>query len=95
MFGAVANTQTHVDLLVAQTEVQKEFLSLVYRRLRLGAAADADTVEQAFQVIAAGHMDQVLEQFAPNEVAPTPPERFDAVKPFDLDAWKKRHNVDD
>jgi hypothetical protein len=75
--------------------VQRAFVDLAFRQLRLDHAATPDEVEEAMRRIDAGQLDSVIERCAPPHERPAAPERYVDVTPFSHEAWKARHGAKD
>jgi hypothetical protein len=75
--------------------VQRAFVHLAFRQLRLDHSATPDEVEEAMRLIDTGQLDGVIERSAPSQERPARPERYADVKPFSYRAWKERHGVKD
>jgi hypothetical protein len=77
------------------TMVQRVFVDLAFRHLRLDHSATADEIEKAMRRIDAGELDSVIERCAQSHERPAVPERYVDVTPFSHEAWKARHGVKD
>jgi len=73
--------------------VQRAFVDLAFRQLRLDHSPTPDEVEKAMQQIDAGELDSVIERWAPSQKRPAAPERY--ATPFSHEAWKARHDAKD
>jgi hypothetical protein len=77
------------------TTVQRAFVHLAFRQLRLDHSATPNEAEEAMRRIHAGQLDSVIERFAPSQERPAVRERYVDVRPFSHEAWKARHGVKD
>ena len=74
--------------------VQRDFVHLVFRRLRLNHKATPAEIESAMRQLDAGVLDEVIEQIAP-PIGPVASERYVDIQPFNHEAWKARHGEKD
>jgi hypothetical protein len=74
------------------TAVQRDFIHLAFRRLRLGHAPTPAEIEGAMRLIDSGALDGMLESGSP-PVQSAGVERYADIHPFDHEVWKRRHDA--
>jgi hypothetical protein len=81
-------------LVREMTAVQRDFIDLAFRRVRLNHAPSPAEIEGAMHLIDSGALDGMLESGSP-PVQPAGAERYADIQPFDHEAWKRRHDAEE